>query len=101
MHDILGTPDKADFEFKRWQMDQGHRITELEAELRSVKNDADQFKWIGKRMQVVLEKLKDYLLKTTQNEETEPSVFLLLLAIDVVNGKAADWNNVLKTWFVK
>lgn len=87
------------YDYRCWQTIQGFKISELEHELIIAKDNADQFKWVGKRMQIVLEKLKHYLLNTPQTYDTEPSIFKLLLAIDVVCGTGVDWNNLIKPWF--
>lgn len=79
-------------EFRRWQTIEGQRYWLLESKYKEKKRDADNFQWHIKRMQLVLNKVYDYL-----NGNEEISREDLMLAIKVVNGGGVDWDKKL-TW---
>lgn len=85
-------------EFRRWQTEQGYRISELEHEVRQAKNDASNFRWHGRRMEVMLEKAEEFL-KKLDPAHPEHAAADLLLAIGVVTGKSVDWGHVVDHWF--
>ncbi len=100
-HDMVGTPVTeaevaadlgfADvFEMRRWDTEMGQKVAELERQLRIAESDRDNFRWHGKRMQVVLERLAESGLVTDPD---------LKLAIGVVLNKEVDWQQRLKGWF--
>jgi hypothetical protein len=100
-HDLEGTPVTeaevatdlgfADVhEFRKWQTECGQKVADVEQKLREAANDRDNFRWHGKRMQVVLERI------AATGLITDPD---LRLAIGVVLGKEVDWEHKLKGWF--
>ena len=84
------------FEFRRWQTDIGNKLSEAERALYNSKQDAETFRWHGRRMQAVLEMIDDHLQNGTAVENKDR----ILLAIGVVCGSAVDWDHVLdRSWF--
>ena len=77
------------FEFRRWQTEMGQKVADVEEKLRAAANDRDSFRWHGKRMQVVLEKVA--ALPSIPDD--------IALAISVVLGKGVDWEHRLDGWF--
>ncbi len=104
-HDIAGTPITeaeaavslgfADVhEMHRWDTEMGQKVADLEQKLRTAESDRDNFRWHGKRMQVVLEKIAKHLKQSGSIDDPD-----ILLAIGVVTGKLVDWKNRLNGWF--
>ena len=88
------------FDFRRWQTDLGHKVTELEYELRKSKDDGKTFRWHGMRMLVVLEKIKPVLIDLQNQKTPSPeTINKLLLATEVVCGRGVDWDHVLEDWW--
>lgn len=87
------------FAFRRWGTDAGREIEELKAKLREAEGDASNFRWHGRRMQAVLERVEQ-MLKQLPFTETSP-IADYLKAIAVVCGREADWGGVLRKagWF--
>lgn len=77
-------------EMRRWDTEQGQKVFELENKLRTSESDARNFQWHGRRMMLVLEKVKEHLMGEGNLSEAE-----LVLAIGVVTGKEVDWDNKL------
>lgn len=109
-HDLTGTPvDEAEVagdlgfadvhEFRRWQTELGGKVADLEHKLRSAINERDNYRWHGRRMQVVLEKIRESLITPGRPLHSDPLPSDLVLAIGVVLGKEVDWENRLKDWF--
>lgn len=99
--DMIGTPVSEEevalglgfnnvHEMRRWDTEQGHKIFELENKLRTTESDAKNFQWHGKRMMLVLEKVKEHLMGEGDLSEAD-----LILAIGVVTGKEVDWGHKL------
>lgn len=88
------------FEFRRWQTKEGEKVWDLEVKLKTAESDRDQFWWTGRRMELVLEKVKVYLEDYDHGPTTEEQKErkLLLLAIEVVCGRGVDWNHDLRGW---
>jgi len=90
-------------ELRRWDTELGRKNGELEYALSQAKQEAERFRWHGRRMQAVLEQVAPVLegLEMGDEELTKK----LLLAINVVSGKqvsklaeTVDWKHVLKDW---
>jgi len=90
-------------ELRRWDTELGRKNADLEYALSQAKNEAERFRWHGRRMQVVLEQVAPVLegLEMGDEEFTKK----LLLAINVVSGKqvsklaeTVDWKHILKDW---
>lgn len=75
-------------EFRRYQTEQGTKISELEFALKSAKRERDSFQWYLKRMMYLLNKCKEHIKDNT-----------LLFAINVEEGREVDWNNELKSFW--
>lgn len=91
-HVALALGFKDVHEMRRWDTEQGQKVFELENKLHSAECDAQRFQWHGKRMMLVLEKVKEHLLGNTELTKEQ-----LILAIGVVTGKAVDWGNTLRS----
>lgn len=91
------------FEFRRWKTEQGRRIWDLEQELKTAKEDAKNFQWHGKRQQLILEKLDQFVSlfidSATLNSFDMEQLDKLHLAVKVVTGKGVDWDHKLDSWF--
>ena len=86
-------------ELRRWQTDLGTKVMELEHQLSQVQGDADRFKWHGRRMVVVFEKLDEALWGLQQGIPIPADTLAKLrLAMAVVCGQGVDWDHVLKDW---
>lgn len=114
LHDMEGTPVSEEEvakglgfnsveELRRWDTELGRKNAELEYALSLAKQEAERFRWHGRRMQTVLEKVAPVLegLEMGDEEYTKK----LLLAINVVSGKkvsqlaeTVDWEHILKDW---
>lgn len=90
-------------ELRRWDTETGRKNAELEYALSQAKQEAERFRWHGRRMQVILEQVAPVLegLEIGDEEYTKK----LLLAINVVCGKqvsklaeTVDWKHILKDW---
>lgn len=86
----LGLGFKDVNEMHRWDTEQGQKIFELENKLRTTESDARNFQWHGKRMMLVLNKVKEHLMGEGNLSKEE-----LILAIGVVTGKEVDWDHKL------
>lgn len=73
---------------RRWGTEQGQAVAALEARLRAAEDERDRFLRAGRRMQAVLERIEPTLADPVHR-----------LAVAVVCGKAADWDNVLDDWW--
>ncbi len=80
-------------EMRRWETEMGQKVADLEEKLRTTESDRDNFRWHGKRMQVVLERIEEFV---DESGSLDPD---LSLAIGVVLGKVVDWEHRLKGWF--
>lgn len=89
-HVALALGFKDVYEMRRWNTEQGQKVSKLEDKLREVKGDAQRFQWNIKRMMCVLEKVENHLLGNTELTKEQ-----LILAVGVVTGKAVDWGNTL------
>jgi hypothetical protein len=78
-------------EFRRWQTDLGRKVAEREHELRQARDEARGYRWHGRRMQAVLERIE------TAMGAMMPEDFRL--AIGVALNKAVDWEHRLEGWF--
>ncbi len=78
------------FEMRRWQTEMGHKVADLEHELRQAINERDRFRWNLRRTIVVLEKII---------EADPPLSDDLKLGMSVVIGRGVDWDHRLKDWF--
>ncbi len=78
------------FEMRRWETAMGQKVADLEEKLRTAESDRDNFRWHGRRMQVVLERIAESVLFDDPD---------LRLAIGVVLNKEVDWKYRLKGWF--
>jgi len=90
-------------ELRRWDTELGKKASELEYALSCAKQEAERFRWHGRRMQAILEQVAPVLegLEMGDEEHTKK----LLLAINVVCGKkvsqladTVDWGHILKDW---
>jgi hypothetical protein len=96
----LGFKDVHDL--RRWQTDLGHQVLELKHKLSIVYGDANGFRWHGRRMVVVLERVLTFLevLDRCGSIAVVPAeLHKLMLAVRVMCGKGVDWGNTLDDWF--
>lgn len=56
-----------------------------------------RFLWAGRRMMIVLDRIEAFV--SSRDEVSFPEMADYLLAISVVCGRAADWDNRLAGWF--
>jgi hypothetical protein len=87
-------------EFRRWQTEIGNENSELKYALKQAKEEAKRFRYTGRKMQVVLEKIEPFLENINKGLGSSQGLLPeLLLAIKVVCGKVPDWGNVFDEWF--
>lgn len=100
-------------EYRRWNTELGKKAADLEYALLQAQQEAKRFRWHGKRMQAILEKITPVLEGILDDPGGWPAspyaneeyIKKLLLAINVVCGKqvskqaeTVDWDHVLKDW---
>lgn len=90
-------------ELRRWDTELGKKAADLEYALSQAKNEAERFRWHGRRMQAILEQVAPVLEGLEMGDEAH--INKLLLAINVVCGKqvsklaeTVDWKHILKDW---
>lgn len=98
-HD-LGFADVS--ELRRWRTTQGQRILELEQQLQAARRDVANWQWSIKRMCCVLERVEDMMISLRANgfipSNGEFDLDKLILAVQVVRGRAVDWKHEVKEW---
>jgi hypothetical protein len=90
-------------ELRRWDTETGRKAADLEYALSQAKQEAECFRWHGRRMQAILEQVAPVLEGLEMGDEEHRNK--LLLAINVVCGKqvsklaeTVDWKHILKDW---
>jgi hypothetical protein len=82
-------------DMRRWETEMGQMVSDLQWKLTMAERERDSFRWNGRRMQIVLEKIALFLEQLSDKPDD------LLLAIGVVTGKAVDWHHRLRDWFIE
>lgn len=94
-------------ELRRWNTELGKKAADLEYALSLAKQEAERFRWHGKRMQAILEQIAPVLEEVEKAHLWGDETYMkkLLLAINVVCGKqvsklveTVDWGHILKDW---
>ena len=86
-------------EFRRWDTETGRKAAEADFAKEEAKQEADRFRWAGRRMEVVLIKTEEFLTEIRKLVQGDAEKLdRLLLGIRVVRGTAVDWDSELNDW---